>query len=222
MWLKTSRFCLICLGVAFPASQGHSQEFLIQDYIFNINHPQEWWEPLLKNLGSPEAQAAATAVATYYGVNASTAVALVQAAINNVSRTQPQDQYGFFPVPVDGYTFCRAERLNFNAEDNPDHRITMNLRSIRQENQDGVAYYTVVPSGTSLQARIRVIFVKANAPRVVQLTNAGRCQAHNVCPMIHGPGGTADNYRDCDPNDRRLDRWLDGRWGCPVRYSGAC
>jgi hypothetical protein len=145
-------------------------------------------------------------------------------------RTVGEETSGAFHSPA-GYTFCRADLVGPDRQDEiihqtANHQVTF-LTEVRKAVaspppwgwDDGLWYKVIVPSvateTTSVHARMRLYYVVADPPRVVDWTNAGKCQRHNICPLVMDKDGDRKNLENCNPSDPRQDRWLAHLWGPP-------
>lgn len=201
-------------------------EVIFNEFTFHRDSPsQGWGDKLVEFHQSKEARMIADAVATYFGVSTDNADAIVQVGqkiVAEVSKRDGEEEIGIFRAP-DGYTTCKAELLQYETKEQPNHLVTFNTRVIRTVKEDGIGYYLVVPrsldEGTWLHARIRLTYVIADPQRVVDWTKTGRCQTNNVCPwQNYGDGKRFNVGPPCVPSDTRGDRWPNGVYPGGVRW----
>jgi hypothetical protein len=187
IYLPLMVFCWLPLKAVAEDSR---PQFIAQEVDIHFKGERNILDEVAKTIRSPEFKAIASAVAPELHVP-SYAIGIAQIALSGVKDGR-DDHNGRFDAP-DGYTTCRVEMVSYKPafQAGPsDVRFNMNVSRTCQkqgpvEAKDGPGYYIVTPkawAGTIVSARVRLVYVLADPPEVVRLTNAGVCPAtHDTC-----------------------------------------
>jgi hypothetical protein len=203
-------------------------KFLYEEYNLNFVGQSKSWGKVTEVIKSSEFKYAAAAIATYYGTDPQTAekwIGNAQSLVPQGQVNEGEEHKGAFHAP-DGYTTCNMYySMQTSYADNSDTTFNLNLKRTCQrppQDEDDVGYYIVTPSKvgdpTSVSANIGVLYVLADPPEVERLTKAGICKQHNTCAAVCTNANCSKEVLNCDPNDKRVDRWLAHHWEACNHY----
>lgn len=176
-------------------AQAERPQFVAQDFNLLFQNKRLIGQELAKAITSPEFSTIAAAVASYYGIppqQTALAIGIARTALSAQNAPDSEAHNGQFPAP-EGYTTCRVEMLWYNPRfQSGASDVTFNMNQARTcqkppAAQDWFGFYIVSPkswAGTEVAAKIRVIYVLADPPEVVRLTNAGLCTTQNTCAWL--------------------------------------
>lgn len=214
--------CSVAVGMAgapVPVSaqneQNSSPQFLIQEFNIDFSAQRNLWDETLKSIDTDEFKAAASSVASYYGVpSQETATSIAALGVAARGRSDAGEEHRAIFTAPDGYTTCRVELINYSPKfQSGPSDVTFNVRIKRSchPKEDNFGYYIVAPlswAGTRVAARVRATYVLADPPTVVRLTNEGKCMRNNFCAWLCRNDSCQKDVSDCVAADQTRDRWL--------------
>lgn len=172
----------------------NAQDVLVQKFMFNkIKHPNEI-QFILTTITSDEFRAAASAIATAYGIPPNVIVTTigVAEALRKAESKSGDELRGAFQSPP-GYTICEA--IWHNPSLNCGNTFNASYRRAKAGGGglDGLHWYGVVRRPRPGQGRcwidgvVEIRFVKAEQRARYP------CQPYGICAWLEGPGGHGRN-----------------------------
>lgn len=154
-------------------SSTQASEELIVANEFHVTEGGGFVAKTLKEMGSQEFQAIATAACAAYGVNCSSAVGAIRTAAEigapivgqaggnvyitgNVTKHDGEEWHGIFRAPV-GYEICEA-RLDYGRM-SITGPSTFNTSIVRTPNDNGLGFYAVIPKNRPTRQWVDAYFV---------------------------------------------------------------